>query len=119
MHSTRSHRHQRAAHARWRAAEARAQAERDAGIPDRAAWHDARLPIVLDLRTYGGALLRIEPRPGYVSVRVIDDDTGQVVHCAALKTALHRIADALPRTLGASRAARRVTTGFPPRALRR
>lgn len=89
-----------AARARWRAAETRAEAERAAGIPDRPELVDLREPITLDLRSYGGALLRIEPRPGRIGVRVIDEGSG-AVECAALKTALHRIADALPRVLGA------------------
>ena len=97
---TRSQAARYSARCRWRAAELRAQAERDAGIPDREPYFDARQPIDLDLRSYGGPWLHIEPRIGYVSVRVLDE-TGAVVQCAALKTALHRIADALPRTLSA------------------
>lgn len=88
------------ARCRWRAAEARAKAERDAGIPDREPITDLRDPLELDLRTHGGPHLRIEPRAGYIAVRVLDADTGQVIECAALKTALHRIADRLPRRLG-------------------
>jgi hypothetical protein len=86
------------AQCRWRAAEQRAQAERDAGIRDRDPYIDARQPITIDLRSYGGQLLHIEPRAGYIAVRVLDE-SGAVVQCAALKTALHRIADDLPRTL--------------------
>ena len=85
------------ANCRWRAAESRAQAERERGIPDRESYVDARACITLDLRTYGGQLLRIEPRAGYISVRVLDE-SGAVIECCALKTALHRIADSLPRT---------------------
>jgi hypothetical protein len=99
MHRTKSRRHQRAAAARWRGD--RAQAERDAGIPDREPLTDCRDPLVLDLRSHGGKRLRIEPRVGYIAVRVLDDETGVVIQCCALKTALHRIADSLPRTLSA------------------
>lgn len=89
-----SARHQRAADARWRLQ--RAQAERDAGIPDRDdPYIDQRMPVLLDLTSHGGPRLRIEPRLGYVSCRVYDDDTGQLIECAALKTALHHIADRL------------------------
>lgn len=98
---TRSDAARYSANARWRAAEARAEAERAAGIPDRPAPVDLRQPITLDLTSYGGQRLRIEPRPGRISVRVIDADTGAVIDCGALKTALHRLADGLPRTLGA------------------
>lgn len=52
----------------------------------------------LDLTSYGGRRLRIEPRIGYIACRLIDDDSGAVEDCAAIKTLLHRIADALPRT---------------------
>ncbi len=83
---------------RWRAAGQRAQAERDAGIHDREPIVDARQPIEIDLRSYGGDLLCIEPRVGYVAVRVLDG-SGSVLHCAAIKTVLHRIADGLPRTM--------------------
>lgn len=100
MQRQKSRRHQRAARARWRAAEGRAQAERDAGIPDRELLTDCRDPLELDLRSYGGPRLRIEPRIGYIACRVIDLDAGSVVACCALKTALHEIANKLPRTLG-------------------
>lgn len=100
MQPRKSPRHVKAAKARWRASEQRAQAERDAGIPDRPALFDVREPLYLDLTSYGGSRLRIEPRIGYIAVRVIDETDGKVVLCAALKTALHRIADLLPRTVG-------------------
>lgn len=98
MRKPKSLMHQRAANARWRAAERRAQAERDEGIPDRGPLIDARAPLELDLSTYGGPRLRIEPRPGYIACRATDIDTG-AVRCAALKTLLHEVADRLPRTL--------------------
>lgn len=99
MQRQKSRRHQRAANARWR--KDRAQAERDAGIPDRDPLTDCRDPLELDLRSYGGRRLRIEPRVGYIACLVIDVDAGEVVACAALKTLLHRIADQLPRTMSA------------------
>ena len=97
MQRRKSQRHVKAANARWR--EVRAQAERDAGIPDRHEVEDARQPIPLDLTSYGGPRLRIEPRRGYLAARAVDEDTGQVVHCAAIKELLHRIADQMPRML--------------------
>ena len=108
MHLPKSRRHADAARARWarwRAAEARAEAERAAGIADLPPDTDCRDPIVLDLRSYGGKRLRIEPRAGYVACRVFDDETGELVQCCALKTALHEIAASLPRTLGIRAAA--------------
>ncbi len=96
MQRRKSIRHVRAANARWRAAEARAQAERDAGIPDRPALVDRRQPIDLDLTSWGGPRLHIEPRLGYIAARAVADDGS--VQVAALKTLLHRIADGLPRS---------------------
>ena len=52
---------------------------------------------MLDLRSYGGRLIRIEPRIGYVAARAVDDETGEVLHCAAVKELLHCIADDLTR----------------------
>lgn len=97
MQRRKSQRHVNAARARWRAAELRADAEREADIPDREPIIDARQQIDLDLRTWCGPHLRIEPRMGYVSGRAIDMQTGTAIDCAALKTLLHRIADRLPR----------------------
>lgn len=45
-----SHRHQMAAMSRWH----RAERDRAEGIHDRAPYTDCRLPIVLDLTSYGG-----------------------------------------------------------------
>ena len=97
-----SQRHVRAANARWNAAQAQAlaQAERDAGTPDRDDY-DQRQPIMLDLSSAGGPNLTLEPRLGYVAWRARDNDTGQVLRCAALKELLHWIADELPRMLSA------------------
>jgi hypothetical protein len=100
MHKRKDRRKQIAARARWRAAETRAEAARESGIPDRAPTDDVRKPITLDLRSYGGRCLLIEPRVGYIAVRARDQETGEVTACA-LKTLLHRVADSLPRTLGA------------------
>ena len=84
---------------RTSAALRRAQAERDAGIPDRPAETDVRETLYLDLTTWGGPYLRIQPRPMHISARVTDMET-QSVQQVAIKTLLHRIADQLPRTLG-------------------
>lgn len=101
MHRRKSPRHQRAANARWRAAEQRAQAERDAGVPELPLPTDMRQPFELLLSSAGGRDLRITPRPGYVAWVARDLHTGEVVQRAALKELLHRVADALPRQLGA------------------
>ena len=74
---------------RYRAQERRAQAERDAGIPDRVD-EDFRTACLLDLRGAGGPLLTLEPRRGYHAWRMVQD--GKVTDCAALKTLLHRSA---------------------------
>ena len=96
MQRRKSKRHQRAANARWRAD--RAQAERDAGIPDRPMPTDCREPITLDLRSAGGPIIVLEPCFGKIAWKMRDGD--QVKARAALKTLLHRIADELPRQLG-------------------
>lgn len=83
-----------------RIATQKAQAERDAGIPDRAPA-DVREPISLDLRSAGGRNLRLEPRRGYIAWRAVDVDSGVVLEGGALKTLLRMIADDLPRMLGA------------------
>ena len=54
----------RTAAQRYRAQERRAQAERDAGIPDRVDA-DFRTACLLDLRGAGGPLVTLEPRRGY------------------------------------------------------
>ena len=77
----------------------RAQWERDDGIPDRPPMTDARQPFRLELKAAGFHDLRIEPRLGYVAWRAIDAESGDVLHCAALKELLHWIADQLPRML--------------------
>ena len=94
-----SQRHVNAATARWRAAESRAQAERDAGIPDEPAIEDCREAFALPLKCAGYLDLRIEPRRGYVAWRAIDAATGEVMHCAALKELLRWVASQVPRML--------------------
>ncbi len=101
MQRRKSARHVKAANTRWRAE--KAQAERDAGIPDREPLQDCRDTFILDLTRWGGKRLRIEPRVGYIACRVYDDETGELKDCAALKTALHNIANGLPRTLSVRR----------------
>ena len=101
MQHTKSSRHVYAAQARWRAAERRASTERAEGIPDRAQDADMRSPICFDLAAAGYRDVIVEPRIGYVSWRLLDAQTGECIECAALKTLLHRLADRLPRTLGA------------------
>ena len=101
MQKRKSQRHVNAAQARGRAGDLRAETERADGIPDRAPAEDLRQPVLIDLTTYGGRLLRIEPRRGYIAVRIIDDSTGEVLHCAAMKESLHWVADKLSRMLSA------------------
>lgn len=100
MQKSKSHRHVIAAEARWRAAANNAQADRDLGVDDVPMWHDAREPIEINLRPAGYLRIRLEPRLGYVAWRVIDADSGDVLHCAAIKEALRWIASQVPRQLG-------------------
>jgi hypothetical protein len=99
MQRRKSLRHQHAANTRWRAE--RAQAERDAGIPDREPEADAREPFDLPLKRAGFRDLRIEPRLGYVAWRAVDTDSGEVLRCAALKELLRWAASETPRMLAA------------------
>ena len=101
MQRPKSSRHVHAAQTRWRAAELRASAQRADGIPDRAPDADMRSPIRFDLAAEGYRDVIAEPRVGYVAWRLLDAQSGEVIECAALKTLLHRLADRLPRTLGA------------------
>jgi hypothetical protein len=101
MHPRKSQRHVNAANSRWRNAEARAQAERDAGIPDEPMWQDRRQPFDIPLKAAGYRDLRIEPRLGYVAWRAIDAETGELLHCAAIKELLRWVAKQVPRQLGA------------------
>ncbi len=96
MQPRKSQRHVNAANTRWRSD--KAQAERDAGIPDRPLPVDARDPISLDLRSAGGDLWMLEPVPWKVAWRATSRQ-GHVKR-AALKTLLHELADELPRQLG-------------------
>ena len=99
MHKRKSRRHQRAANARWRNAKSAADAEREAGIPDR------EPPMVrpvwsLDLRAVGGPWWRCEPRIGYIADRVYDQATGALVMCAPPKTILRAATAMVARRLG-------------------
>ena len=94
-------RHVAAAHARWRAAELRAEAEREAGIPDVPLPEEWRRAFLLPLASVGYRDLSIEPRFGYVSWRAVDALTGEVLHVAALKELLRWIAGQVPRMLAA------------------
>lgn len=99
MQRTKSARHVRAANSRWRMVAA--QAERDAGIPDAPMPDDFRCAFTLPLKSAGYRDLRIEPRLGYVAWRAFDEDTGEVVQCAALKELLRWIAGQVPRMIAA------------------
>ncbi len=99
MQRRKSRRHQHAAHARWRAAEERAQAERDAGIPDREPVIDARQPFLLPLSHFGYRDLWIEPRVGFVAWRALDAETRELLHCAASKELLRILARETPRLM--------------------
>jgi hypothetical protein len=44
--------------------------------------------------------VRLEPRRGYVAWRIVDDASGAVLHCAAIKEAMRWIAAQVPRQLG-------------------
>ena len=96
MHRRKSHRHQRAANARWR----RADAERAAGIPDRAALAEHRQPFYLPFAHLGWRDVRIEPRMGYVAWRCVDADTDDVLACKALGELLRWVAAQVPRQAG-------------------
>lgn len=93
MQRRKSRRHVRAANARWSKPQRREREPRDPIM-------DARLPIVIDLRSWGGRLLRIDPEPGLIKGRMSDGEFGDEIAVAALKTLLHSAADALPRMIG-------------------
>ena len=88
----------KSAASRYAAAERRAQAERDAGIPDRDDA-DRRCAWELDLRAVGGPYWVCEPRRGYVSYRVLDAGTRERVMCAPAKSILAAAQEATPRML--------------------
>ena len=81
------------------AAERRAQADRDAGIPDREPI-PLRPSWELDLRAVGGPWWRCEPRAGYIADRVYDQATGELVMCAPPKTILRAATAMVARRLG-------------------
>ena len=99
MQRHKSQRHVKAANVRWRLNTA--QAERDAGIPDRAEPEDFRRPFDLPLKAAGYRDLHIEPRIGYVAWRALDAETGELLHCAALKELLRWVAGQVPRMMAA------------------
>lgn len=96
MHRPKSQHHVNAAKARWRCD--RAQAERDAGIPDRPIPVDVRESFQLDLRSAGGDLWVFWPVPGKIAWKA--SSLRGEAKCSALKTLLHEMADSLPRQLG-------------------
>ena len=81
------------------AAERRAQAQRDAGIPDRNPT-DLRPPFELDLREVCGPYWHCEPALGRCTYRVRDAETMAVQFCAPPKTILARALKIVPRVLG-------------------
>jgi hypothetical protein len=87
----------RSAASRHAAAERRAQAERDAGIPDREP--DQRTTWWLDLRPIGGPHWRCEPRIGYVSYRVYAEPDGERVMCGPPKAIMARASGSLARPM--------------------
>lgn len=99
MQRRKSPRHVHAANSRWRAV--KAQHEREDGIPDEPIIEDCRQPFDLPLAAAGFVDLRIEPRLGYVSWRAVDAATGEVLHCAAMKSLLRWIARQCVRPLAA------------------
>jgi hypothetical protein len=88
----------KAARVRWD----RAALANEAGSTDQPQilHDDARLPIDLDLTSAGWLRVRLEPRRGYVGWRIVDDASGAVLHCAAIKEAMRWIAAQVPRQLG-------------------
>ena len=82
---------------RYAQAERRAQAQREAGIPDRET--DQRVTWWIDLRPVGGPWWRCEPRAGYISYRVYAEPAGERVMCGPPKTILAMAAASLPRVL--------------------
>jgi hypothetical protein len=93
----------RSSASRYAAAERKAQAQRDAGIPDREP--DQRVTWWIDLRPIGGPWWRCEPRIGYISYLVYAEPGGERVMCGPPKTILARAAALLPRVMSARAAA--------------
>ena len=90
MHGAPSARHVRAAQARWGRTPKREAVE---------GHDDIRQPIPLPLAHVGWRNVTLEPRRGYVSWRCRDDETGEVLRCAALKELLRWVARQVPRML--------------------
>lgn len=90
------HYRRRTPESRFAQAERKAQAERDAGIPDRPA-PVALPPVLLDLRGAGGPHWRCEHKPGTCQWRVYDADTGDRVRCGQIGGIIAAAHRATPR----------------------
>jgi hypothetical protein len=87
---------------RYRSAEEWAEFERtELDIPDRPAFVDQRQAFPMLLKSAGWRDVWIDPRDGYVSWRCVDQESGEVLHCAALKELMRWIARQLPRMFAA------------------
>ena len=91
------HRHRSPA-SRDAAAERRAQARRDAGIPDRPA-PVALPPVLIDLRGAGGPYWRAEHKPGTCQWRVYDAGSGERVMCGQIGGVVSAAHKRTPRML--------------------
>ena len=79
-------------------AERKAQAARDAGIPDRPA-PVALQPVLIDLRGAGGPHWRCEHKPGTCRWLVYEADTGERVMCCQIGGIISAAHKATPRML--------------------
>ena len=80
------------------AAERRADAQRDAGIPDRPAPQQLA-PVLIDLRGAGGPYWRAEHMPGTCRWRVYEAGTGERVMVAQIGGIVAAAHKATPRML--------------------
>lgn len=90
------HYHRRTASSRLAQAERKAQAERDAGIPDRPLVQ--LQPMLIDLRGAGGPYWRAEHKAGTCRWLVYDAQTGARVMCAkagGVISAAHKMVPAM------------------------
>lgn len=62
-------------------------------------YADNRDPILIDARSHGGKLWRIEPRLGYASCRLFDDEA--LVMVGTLKQVFRHLSRETPHLLGA------------------
>ena len=69
------------------------------GRPPKPKRIDPRRPFLMPLKSAGYRDLHIEPRIGYVAWRALDADTGELLHCAALKELLRWVAAQVPRMM--------------------